>query len=212
MKLAIPFLQLSVISAVIASPFHPNVSQAPNGSPSNSSACSNLVFGDFNVVVCQFGDKTVLHWPPAFLSKLNNSKPYDADCFNFTFNHFGSNIICDYGDVEVIHWSKQEWQSQDETKMVVLPRGLALAGEPEEITDELLFDTTLDKFVTRRNKRDPKTLIWDSDGCTHAPDNPMGFPFEPACQRHDFGYRNYRAQNRLDKTAKKKINSQFKAE
>ncbi|KAK7731787.1 hypothetical protein SLS53_008608 [Cytospora paraplurivora] len=174
-----------------------------------------MVYGDFNVVICHFGDTSVLYWPPAFLNRLNMSSPYHANCFNFTFNNAKSNIICDYGYVEVIHWSKQEWQSQDEPNVGVLPRDMALTGEPEtpeEITDELLFDTPLDGFTARRNNRDPKDLIWDSDGCTHAPDNPMGFPFEPACQRHDFGYRNYRAQNRLDKTAQKEINKQFKAE
>ncbi|ROV97423.1 hypothetical protein VMCG_06938 [Cytospora schulzeri] len=81
---------------------------------------------------------------------------------------------------------------------------------PEEITDELLFKTSLDEFITRREKRDPTDLVWESDGCTHAPDNPMGFNFLPACQRHDFGYRNYRAQNRLTKATKKEINKQFK--
>lgn len=34
---------------------------------------------------------------------------------------------------------------------------------------------------------------WSNDGCTQAPDNPFGFPFEPSCVRHDFGYRNYKA-------------------
>lgn len=78
--------------------------------------------------------------------------------------------------------------------------------------DELLFNTPLDKFIASREKRDPVDLVWDSDGCTHAPNNPMGFGFLPACQRHDFGYRIYRAQNRLTKAAKKKINKQFKTE
>jgi hypothetical protein len=34
---------------------------------------------------------------------------------------------------------------------------------------------------------------WTTDNCTEAPDNPLDFPFARACQRHDFGYRNYRA-------------------
>ncbi|MBB1254201.1 hypothetical protein H3146_12595 [Streptomyces sp. OF3] len=33
---------------------------------------------------------------------------------------------------------------------------------------------------------------WTTDYCTTSPDNPFGFPFKSACQRHDFGYRNYK--------------------
>lgn len=38
---------------------------------------------------------------------------------------------------------------------------------------------------------------WSTDLCTWAPDNPLGFAFEPACIRHDFGYRNYKAAQRF---------------
>jgi hypothetical protein len=34
---------------------------------------------------------------------------------------------------------------------------------------------------------------WSTDSCTTSPDNPFGFPFQNACVRHDFGYRNYTA-------------------
>ncbi|MFJ7336299.1 phospholipase [Streptomyces sp. NPDC101110] len=34
---------------------------------------------------------------------------------------------------------------------------------------------------------------WSTDYCTTSPDNPFGFPFQNACARHDFGYRNYEA-------------------
>ncbi|MEU8542149.1 phospholipase [Streptomyces sp. NPDC048717] len=33
---------------------------------------------------------------------------------------------------------------------------------------------------------------WSTDYCTTSPDNPFGFPFQTACARHDFGYRNYK--------------------
>ncbi|PHH59062.1 hypothetical protein CDD81_3827 [Ophiocordyceps australis] len=42
-----------------------------------------------------------------------------------------------------------------------------------------------------------------------SPDNPFGFPFEEACQRHDFGYRNYKAEQRFTKENRKKIDSNF---
>ncbi|MER5755706.1 phospholipase [Streptomyces sp. NPDC002088] len=34
---------------------------------------------------------------------------------------------------------------------------------------------------------------WSTDYCSSSPDNPFGFPFQTSCARHDFGYRNYKA-------------------
>ncbi|MFI1584333.1 phospholipase [Embleya sp. NPDC020630] len=34
---------------------------------------------------------------------------------------------------------------------------------------------------------------WSTDYCSKSPDNPLGFPFQNSCARHDFGYRNYKA-------------------
>lgn len=39
---------------------------------------------------------------------------------------------------------------------------------------------------------------WSTNLCTGAPDNPLGFPFELPCARHDFGYRNYKAAQRFE--------------
>jgi phospholipase A2-like protein len=36
-------------------------------------------------------------------------------------------------------------------------------------------------------------LIWTTDYCTGGPERPAGFDFRLSCQRHDFGYRNYKA-------------------
>ncbi|MFI5531776.1 phospholipase [Kitasatospora sp. NPDC051853] len=41
--------------------------------------------------------------------------------------------------------------------------------------------------------KDPWKFDWSTDGCSHVPDNPLGFNFKYACHRHDFGYRNYKA-------------------
>ncbi|KAL2127085.1 hypothetical protein VTI74DRAFT_11364 [Chaetomium olivicolor] len=81
---------------------------------------------------------------------------------------------------------------------------------PSQITDQYLYSITLPAFTSRRNARDPPTLIWDSDGCSYSPDNPFGFPFTPACHRHDFGYRNYKAQNRFTDAGKLRIDNNFK--
>ncbi|KAG6026485.1 hypothetical protein E4U19_002574 [Claviceps sp. Clav32 group G5] len=78
------------------------------------------------------------------------------------------------------------------------------------VTDIILFNIDLPKFVDDRTRQRPKYLVWTSDGCTDAPDNPFGFNYEPACYRHDFGYNNYRPQHRFTKENKKRIDDNFK--
>ncbi|KAH6981361.1 phospholipase A2 [Ilyonectria robusta] len=90
--------------------------------------------------------------------------------------------------------------------------GLMSRATIQETTDELLFTLTLPQFTARRNAQNPSTLDWTSDGCTSSPDNPLGFPFVPACNRHDFGYNNYRAQTRFTESAKLKIDNNFKTD
>lgn len=85
-------------------------------------------------------------------------------------------------------------------------------GSLSAITDQLLFSITLPDFITRRNAKNPPNLDWTSDGCTSSPDNPFGFPFIPACYRHDFGYQNYRTQNRFTDSGKLNIDNNFKSE
>lgn len=82
----------------------------------------------------------------------------------------------------------------------------------ESETDNLLFDVSLPTFISHRNADDPADLDWSSDSCSDSPDNPLGFPFDPACKRHDFGYRNYKAQGRFTDANKAKIDSNFKTE
>ena len=81
----------------------------------------------------------------------------------------------------------------------------------EEATDRLLFDTSIADFQTARDAQDPATLDWSSDGCSSSPDQP-GFNFLPSCYRHDFGYRNYKDQDRFDDAGKDSIDSNFKAD
>jgi len=104
----------------------------------------------------------------------------------------------------------------------IIPAALALPTEGASrlvsrqtataLTDTILFSITLPAFETRRNARNPPTLDWTSDGCTSSPDNPFGFPFVPACHRHDFGYHNYRAQSRFSESGKLSIDNNFKTE
>ena len=52
---------------------------------------------------------------------------------------------------------------------------------------------------------------WSTDYCSYSPDNPLGFPFNTPCARHDFGYRNYKAVNRFSAN-KARIDSAFYAD
>ncbi|KAK5651777.1 hypothetical protein OQA88_11644 [Cercophora sp. LCS_1] len=88
--------------------------------------------------------------------------------------------------------------------------GLHTRQTATTVTDQLLFSVTLPTFTQRRNAKNPSTLNWESDGCTSSPDNPFGFPFVPACHRHDFGYHNYRAQSRFTQSNRLKIDDNFK--
>ncbi|MEU1126703.1 phospholipase [Streptomyces sp. NPDC005899] len=49
---------------------------------------------------------------------------------------------------------------------------------------------------------------WSTDYCSTSPDNPFGFPFQTACARHDFGYRNYKAASTFSAN-KSRIDSAF---
>lgn len=95
------------------------------------------------------------------------------------------------------------------------PEGAYLPSKRQDlttVTDQLLFSVTLPTFTARRNAKNPSTLDWTSDGCTSSPDNPLGFPFVPACNRHDFGYHNYRNQARFTQSNRLKIDNNFKTE
>ncbi|KAK1757955.1 prokaryotic phospholipase A2-domain-containing protein [Echria macrotheca] len=99
---------------------------------------------------------------------------------------------------------------------IALPAAPSDAAELESrqsitsVTDQLLFSITLPAFTSRRNAKNPANLDWSSDGCSSSPDNPFGFPFVPACHRHDFGYRNYKAQNRFTSDGRLRIDTNFK--
>ena len=82
----------------------------------------------------------------------------------------------------------------------------------EAVTDTLLFSDTMPQFQAARNAQTPPELDWSSDGCSDSPDNPLGFNFLQSCQRHDFGYRNYKAQGRFDDAGKARIDSNFKSD
>lgn len=75
-----------------------------------------------------------------------------------------------------------------------------------------MFKISLPEFSDRRNRLHPPSVSWESDGCTKSANNPFGFPFLPACHRHDFGYENFRIEHRFTAPAKKAIDDKFSEE
>ncbi|KAH7135073.1 prokaryotic phospholipase A2-domain-containing protein [Dendryphion nanum] len=81
-----------------------------------------------------------------------------------------------------------------------------------QATDRLLFSSTISQFISARNARSPANLDWSADGCSSSPDNPLGFNFLNSCLRHDFGYRNYKAQSRFTANGKSRIDVNFRSD
>lgn len=85
-------------------------------------------------------------------------------------------------------------------------------------TDRLSFATPLDAFMAARAVADPPGLDWSSDGCSvpvvHEPERstPQGFDFLPSCERHDFGYRNQKAQGRFTEQSRQVLDDVFRAD
>lgn len=86
---------------------------------------------------------------------------------------------------------------------LVVPAGAARAAAP---TDKLTVlsgwtQTSASSFTawsgasTDREPWKSYGFDWSTDYCSSSPDNPLGFSFKQSCQRHDFGYRNYKAMN-----------------
>jgi hypothetical protein len=96
------------------------------------------------------------------------------------------------------------------------PAGVPQCSQPvdwQALTDKLLFQDTLWMFLSSRAKGGGQ-LDWSSDLCS-APttepqrSQPLGFDFRGPCERHDFGYRNYKKQGRFTETNRKRIDDNF---
>ncbi|KLU92592.1 hypothetical protein MAPG_11537 [Magnaporthiopsis poae ATCC 64411] len=89
-----------------------------------------------------------------------------------------------------------------------VPPGVDVVAE----TDTWLFSTSMSSFLSALNAKNPPYLFWPSpsaNACTGGPDHPWDFDFKRSCQRHDFGYKNYRDQKRFCEAGRKKIDDQF---
>jgi hypothetical protein len=98
----------------------------------------------------------------------------------------------------------------------LLGSGIAQALTPVElnaVTDDYLFNRSLGDFGAVRSQLPyAEQLDWSSDGCTLSPDDPFGFKFLPTCHRHDFGYRNYRLQDRFTEYSRLALDDRFRSD
>jgi hypothetical protein len=78
----------------------------------------------------------------------------------------------------------------------------------KQTTDYLLHTANMTTFqLARANKKGPSELDWSSDGCSGPViDKKL---FRPSCERHDFGYRNYKKQGRCGKANRWTIDGKF---
>ncbi|GAA2782412.1 phospholipase [Saccharopolyspora taberi] len=97
---------------------------------------------------------------------------------------------------------------------LLLTAGTAHADDDlRQITDRYLFEISLPEFVdVRAEKPYPDQLDWSSDSCSWSPDEPLGYDFSSSCDRHDFGYRNYKRQDRFSEDNRLRIDDNFKAD
>lgn len=85
------------------------------------------------------------------------------------------------------------------------------APELQRVTDEFLFVDSLSDFTeAKAEKPYGDQLDWSSDSCSYSPDKPFGYDFSTSCDRHDFGYRNYQAQQRFSEDNRHRIDDNFK--
>ncbi|KAK6517037.1 hypothetical protein TWF506_006915 [Arthrobotrys conoides] len=97
-------------------------------------------------------------------------------------------------------------------------------NEVECQTDEAIFSTEMSSFIEDyRNKGlNSPPLIYESDGCSVPlkvaeffkidKDFPYGYEFLNSCYRHDFGYRNYKEQNRFTEDNRKLLDDNFEVD
>ncbi|KAK5075770.1 hypothetical protein LTR70_009764 [Exophiala xenobiotica] len=79
----------------------------------------------------------------------------------------------------------------------------------KDLTDELLYDASMMDFQARRWAKLPPELNWESNGCTDSPDELLEWDFLMSCERHDFGYRNYKEQGRFTDENRKRVDDNF---
>lgn len=99
------------------------------------------------------------------------------------------------------------------TQLVSAPAGAATLAERQQLLRRSLDDASFFWTMYANRSGSPyREFDWSTDLCSAAPDDPFGFAFAPACRRHDFGYRNFKANGLWNTTNKSRIDRAFSAD
>jgi len=167
-------------------------------------ACDRLYFGLSNYLEHGwFTSKSGMILEPLFLRDLI----YTCECHPGIAEHSDALEKCKSSARVMSGSLRQKFQGKFQRRN---SSTVSQSEAERRATDKLLFRIPLEK-ITEISKESKKTgsyqgLIWETDGCSKAPE----YEFHEACIRHDFGYRNYKAQHRFTHTARKNIDNNFK--
>jgi len=79
------------------------------------------------------------------------------------------------------------------------------------LVESYTFKVSMTTFQKARNARVHADILdWSSDKCSKSPDKPSGFNFVPSCERHDFGYRNYKRLGLFNEDLRHRIDDNLK--
>jgi hypothetical protein len=75
----------------------------------------------------------------------------------------------------------------------------------QELASASFFNT----MYANRGVSPYNSFSWSTDLCSWSPDKPLGVDFTTPCRRHDFNYRNFKANSLWNATAKAQIDTAF---
>lgn len=104
------------------------------------------------------------------------------------------------------------WPDNCSSTTVTLPQMFA-HGTPERIAaTDAIMELSLDQFEALKDTA-PSPYDWEDDGCS-VPDWSYHFAFNDACERHDFGYRNFGGSRQYlpSDSRRSKVDSTFLAD
>jgi len=147
------------------------------------------------------------------LEELAYDEELDDDALEERDNNYGIVARGNIEDETILE--RDELPDGHERRDSIWERSLAMIQRREtanQATNRLCFSTSISSFLAAKREQRPKTLIWTDDGCSKSPDRPLGFNFLHSCQRHDFGYRNFKKQNRFSKANRLRIDKKLKSD
>ncbi len=93
------------------------------------------------------------------------------------------------------------------------PAGAITLPEKQALLNREVTDVNFYWYMYANRSAEPYVEFdWTTDYCSYSPDKPLGFNFKPACQRHDFNYRNFKATVMFNHDSRLIIDNQLLAD